>query len=147
MIVYPTSNYSSWISEADSHTYFANRLNASVWDGADAESALMTAFNSLKELNLNIEFENEAEGDLTLSSSYSAIEAAKILDCLQRGQSEQALHELKNDLDAQALSSFSFGGMLKVQLPKSETPPPRYSERALNILRPFLIARTVIRTR
>ena len=97
--------------------------------------------------NLDIEFENETEGDLTLSSDYTAVEAAKILDCLQRAQAEQALHELKNDLDAQAISSVSFGGLLSVKIPADQTPPPRHSERALAILRPYLVARTVTRTR
>ena len=147
MIIYPDENYNSWISEDDADEYFENRLNADVWDTANKEAALMTAFNSLNELDLNIEYEDEAEGDLTLSSDYTDVEAAKILDCMKRAQGEQALHELKNDLDAQAISGFSFGGMLSVKIPANQTPPSRYSERALSILRPYTVTRTVTRTR
>ena len=32
MIVYPTANYNSWISESDAEDYFENHLNAGSWD-------------------------------------------------------------------------------------------------------------------
>jgi len=145
IVYYPDDNYNSWIDEDDAEEYFLTRLNASAWDAADRETALMTAFNSLNELDLNIQY--EAEGDLTLSSDYTDVEAAKILDCLKRAQCEQALHELKNDIEAQGILGFTLGGMLSVKIPKGESPPARYSKRALAILRPYLVARTVSRTR
>lgn len=147
MIVYPDDNYNSWISEEDASDYFENRLHATPWDTTTPEVALITAFNSLNELDLNIEYEDEAEGDLTLSSNYSDVEAAKILDVLQRSQLEQALHECQHDQTLAGLSSFSLGGMLSVRLPKDQPSPPPYSEKALNILRPYLVARTVTRSR
>ena len=127
--------------------WIGTRLNAEKWDAANKEVALQTAFNSLKELNLNITFEDEAEGDLTLSSNYTSVEVAKILDCLQRAQCEQSLWELTHDLDTPSLSSLNLGGLLTVKLPNNQTPPPRYSPRALAILRPYLVGRAIRRTR
>ena len=147
MIVYPAENYDSWISEADADTYFDTRLNADKWDTASKEVALQTAFRSLQELDLDIDFEDEAEGDLTLAASYTATETAKILKALEQAQCEQCLHELNHELDSPLLDTLSLGGLLSVKLPTKQTPPPRYSPRALAILRPYLVARSVTRIR
>ena len=84
---------------------------------------------------------------MTLSSDYTDVEAAKILYCLKRAQCEQALHELIHDLDNPKISSLSLGGMLSVKISANQTPPPRHSERALAILRPYILGKTVTRTR
>lgn len=147
LIEYPETGYNSWINESDADEYFETRLNADAWDTANKEAALQTAFNSLNELNLNIEFKDEAEGDLTLSSDYTDVEAAKILDCLKRAQCEQCLHELKHDLDSPKITGLSLGGVLSVKLPANQETPSRHSERALSILRPYILGRTVTRTR
>ena len=67
MIIYPTSNFESWISEDDADTYFESRLNVSAWDTANKEVALMTAFRSLQELDLSdgawLGLEKSGEGD------------------------------------------------------------------------------------
>lgn len=144
MIVYPLENYDSWISEEDADTYFDSRLHAEAWNTPSTDVALQTAFRSINELNLNITLDDDG---VIASSIYSDAEAATILTALQQAQCEQALHELRNDLEDQAISSVSFGGLLSVKLPKSEAPPPRYAERAMAILRPYLVLKTVTRTR
>ena len=128
LIEYPIEDYNSWITEYEADEYFEDRLNADPWDTANKEAALITAFQSLSELNLSVD---PTEVDQ--------------LETLQQAQCEQALHEIINDLDCPNLSKMSLGGLLSVNLP--DTPPSRYSERALAILRPYLTARTVARTR
>ena len=130
LIIYPDENYNSWISEDDADSYFETRLNADQWDTANKEAALITAFNSISELELSF--------DPTESDELTALKSA---------QCEQALHELINNAEAGAVSSLSLGGLLSVKIPESKTSPPRYSERALAILRPYIRARTVTRTR
>ena len=131
MIVYPTANYNSFISEAYADTYFNDRLNAGRWDATTSkEAALVTAFRSLQELDIVV--------DLTDTDALQALKDA---------QCEQALHELVNDLDGQAITGLQLGGLLNVKIPASKTPPPRYSPRALNILRPYLQGRSIARTR
>ena len=129
--VYPTTGYNSFISEADADTYFASRLNADQWATADKEAALKTAFRSLSELSIVIEDSTDAT----------------ILQALAAANCEQALHELKNDMDGQALSGLTLGGLLSVKIPDSKTPPDRFSPRALGMLRPYLQARSIARTR
>jgi len=131
LIEYPTENYNSYISEDDADEFFEFRLNADSWDACgNKEAALITAFNSLAELNLDID---PTETDQ--------------LDILKQAQCEQALHELNNDLDSPNISRMSLGGLLSVNFPANQDQTPRYSERALSILRPYLSARTVTRTR
>lgn len=141
---YPTTNYNSWIDEDEADEIFETRLNADEWDTANKEAALITAFNSLAELELDIEFDSDK---LLSDTTYSDSERAEILLALQQAQAEQALHELKYDLDSPNISGLNLGGLLSVRIPANQTPPPRYSERALSILRPYLTARTVTRTR
>jgi hypothetical protein len=140
MIVYPTTNYDSWVSEDDADEFFETRSNSSEWDVATKEISLMTAFRSLKELDFNILFED----DKTLSDSYSDSEKAEILKDLQESQCEQCIYELQNDLDTMQLSYLNISG-LAVKMPDKQ--PERFSPRALAILRSYLIARSVQRFR
>ena len=131
MITYPDSDFDSWIDEDAADTYFEDRLHADLWDAAaNKPAALVTAFHSLGELDLTVDPNDAAT-----------------LDALQRAQCEQCLHELRNDLDGSAISSFNLGSLLSVKLPESKVPPSRYSQRALAILRPYITARSVTRTR
>ena len=130
LIIYPDENYNSWISEDDADLYFETRLNADQWDTANKEAALITAFNSINDLDLTI--------DPTETDQLTA---------LKNAQCEQALHELINDLDSTGISSLSLGGLLSVKIPESKIPPPRFSKRALSILRSYLSGRSVKRTR
>ena len=131
MIIYPDSDFDSWISEDDAGTYFETRLNADPWDVcSNREAALITAFHSLDELEITIDPTDTTQ-----------------LDALQRAQCEQCLHELRNDLDGSAISSFNLGSLLSVKLPESKVPPSRYSQRVLSILRPYITAPSIKRTR
>lgn len=127
MITYPNENYTSWVSEDDADAFFETRINSAEWDAADPEMALQTAFRSLNELNLNIDLD---EGESPLQT-------------LKQAQCEQAIHGLKHQLDDQSLESLSLAGGLAVKI----IPAPRYSERALAILRPYIVVSTVSRTR
>ena len=131
LIIYPDTNYNSWLDDIGADEYFEDRLNADPWDAAlNKEAALITAFNSLAELDLTI--------DPTETDQLTA---------LKQAQCEQALHELKNDLDSTGISSLSLGGLLSVKIPESNVPPSRFSERVLAILRPYLSGRSINRTR
>jgi hypothetical protein len=130
MIVYPDTGYNSFISEEDADAYFETRLNACKWDTANKEMALMTAFRTLNELNIEI--------DLT---------EAEQLTTIQQAQCEQALHEVAHDPDSPGFSSVNLGGLLSVKLGQGQSPPDRYSKRALAILKPYLAAPTITRTR
>ena len=143
-IEYPTTDYNSWISEDEADEYFESRLNADEWNTANTEAALITAFNSLAELDFDIEFDSDK---LLSDTAYTDSEKTEILNVLKMAQAEQALHELVHDLDSPNISGLSLGGLLSVKIPQNQTPPPRYSERCLAILRPYIVARTVSRTR
>jgi len=145
LINYPETNYNSWLDEDEAGEYFESRLKADKWDACtNIEAALQTAFRSLAELNLDIIFD---DNKIISASYYTAFEAADILEDLQGAQSEQVLHELANDLDSPPITSLNLGGMLAAKIPDKYSKPSRFSERALAILRPYIIARTVTRTR
>jgi len=145
LIDYPTENYNSWLSEDEANEYFESRLKADSWDICTApEAALMTAFRSLAELNLDIVFD---DNKIISATHYTNIEAADILEDLQQAQCEQALHELMNDLDSPPFASVDLGGMISAKMFEKHAKPSRFSERTLSILRPYTIARTVTRTR
>jgi len=130
MIVYPDENYDSWISEDDAAEYFETRLYADQWDAcSNPEAALITAFHSLNELDLSVDPTD-----------------AGTLDALQRAQCEQALYELENNSEGPGISAVSMAGLLSVKT-EQKSPPPRFSQRALAILRPYITARSVTRTR
>ena len=125
MVVYPTENYNSFIDTGDAEEYFMQRLHSLEWNNAaDEETALVTAFRSLNELNITI--------DPTVAAHLQAIKEA---------QCEQALHELKMDLDSQ----FDYLAIPDLKMKKKEM--PRYSERALAILRPYMNANTLVVSR
>ena len=102
----------------------------------------MTAFRSINELSFNVVFDDDG----ILSSDYSDTESEMILTALKTAQLEQALHELRHDLEQLNIKSFGLGGLLNVKM-SPDKEPPRYSERALAVLKPYLIARTLTRTR
>jgi len=130
MIVYPDENYDSWISEDDADTYFETRLNTEAWNIGNKEAALMTAFRSIQELDIEI--------DLT---------DADVLNALQMAQCEQALHELINTLDGPGINTLKLGGMLSVKISENQIPIDRYSMRSIAILKPYITLKTVSRTR
>jgi len=119
MIVYPNTGYDSFISLDDAETYFSTRLHSDEFvsaSDANQGAALITAFRSINELDLTI--------DPTESDQIQALKDA---------QCEQALYELKEDLDSQNLTSFD---LLGIKTSKKEL--PRYSQRALAILSPYI---------
>jgi len=142
MIVYPDENYNSWISEDNAFEYFENRLNSDAWDSlTNGQAALITAFHSLAELNLDIVF---VEAGIISTDVYSTSEVETILQDLQFAQCEQALHELNTDLDTQQIVNLSLIG-LSVKMPDKK--PERFSPRAMAILRSYVIAPSVTRYR
>ena len=145
LINYPETNYNSWLDEEEANEYFESRLKADSWDVCTApEAALMTAFRSLAELNLDIVF----DADKKISEPfYTATEATDILEDLQQAQCEQALHELMNDLDSPPFESVNLGDMISAKISDKFAKPSRFSERTLSILRPYTITRTLTRTR
>ena len=143
MIVYPDTNYNSWISESDAEDYFENHLTASTWDTlSDYEPVMTTAFRALQELSLSIIFAD----DKTISSAvYSASEISEILQDLKFAQCEQMLHELDTDIYGQQLDFLSLSG-LTVRMPK-DSKPERFSPKAIAILRPYIQAPVMKRYR
>ena len=143
MIVYPTTNYNSWISEDDAETYFENHLNASSWDAlTNYEPTMITAFRSLQELSLNIIFDSD---DLISSAIYTDSEISEILQDLQFAQCEQMLHELDTDIYGQQINFLSLSG-LTVKMPNNAK-TERFSPKAMAILRPYIQALVVQRYR
>ena len=143
MIVYPTINYNSWISESDTEDYFENHLNAGSWDAlSNYEPIMTTAFRALQELNLNIVFASDG----TISSAvYSDSEISDILQDLQFAQCEQMLHELDTDIYTPQLEFLSLSG-LTVKMPK-DSKPERFSPKAIAILRSYIKSPVVQRFR
>jgi hypothetical protein len=125
--VYPATGYNSFISQEDAAVYFSNRLNAGDYLDLtlDAQSdALVTAFRALQELDIVI--------DLTDAAALAAIRYA---------QCEQALHEAHDNIDDQT-------PLLQIQgirVKKPET--PRFSDRALGLLKPYMRALVLTRLR
>ena len=120
MIIYPDASYNSFISLADAILYFRTRLHSDEFlsQGWNVqEPALITAYRSINEL------------DLTIDPTADQIQVLKDAQC------EQALHELKEDLDSQNINSFILMG-----IKTTKTELPRYSQRALAILRPYISA-------
>jgi hypothetical protein len=95
------------------------------------------------EMNFEITFNDNC----IISDAYTSTETEAILKNLHKAQCEQTLHEIMYDQDGPNISSFNLGGMLSVKLPANPSPPPRYSERTLAILRPYLVARAITQTR
>jgi hypothetical protein len=121
MIVFPDAGYNSFISSSDADAYFITRLHSDDYVTADPdaqEAALITAFRSLMELDITIDPTDLAQ-----------------VQALENAQCEQALYELKEDLDSQNLAYFALQG---IKAAKKEL--PRHSPRAMAILRPYLKA-------
>ena len=143
MIVYPTTNYNSWISESDAEDYFENHLNADSWDAlTNFEPVLITAYRALKELSLNIVFAS----DKTISSAvYTVAEVGEILQDLQFAQCEQSLHELNDYIYGQQIDYLALSG-LTIKMP-THAKTERFSPKAMAILRPNIQAPVVQRFR
>jgi hypothetical protein len=136
IIVYPEDAYESWISLEDADDYFRDRLNVGTWDALDSPDKSITLRQAFRVL-----------GMLTLTlDDLDTINAATLLKALGQAQCEQALHELKSDLDAQSATSVSIGGLLSVKMPEKKK-WDRYSERAIAILRPWLSLPSIKRFR
>jgi hypothetical protein len=145
LIVYPDAGYNSWIDEDGAGDHFESRLHTDDWLAADAAtqvSALLMAFRSLNELDFNLWWKL----DKTLADRYTNAQKAVILAALKQGQCEEALHLLRYDLDSVAIQTLNLGSLLSVKLDPTEN-PPRHSQRALDILRPYLKRRAVARFR
>ena len=141
LIAYPETDYNSWISEEDADAYFETRLYNEDWTGAAGDlkpMSLQTAFRSLQELSLELEDLESDDQD----------EVDNLLTALQRAQLEQALHELKFELDAQVVKSVSLGGLLSASMQSGpDATPDRYSSRALALLAPYRTIKTISRKR
>jgi len=132
MIVYPDENYNSWINEDDADEFFEYRLNADSWDACtNKEACLITAFRSLKELDLNLYFDDD---NVLSDSYYTASEQAEILTALQEAQCEQALYEIETDPTCPQIDALNISG-LSVRMSEK---PQRYSLRATAILRAYI---------
>ena len=151
LVVYPTEDYNSYISEDDADNYFAGRLHAEEWDALEStgkETALLHAFRSLNELDLIIQWKvNDTTGHKELADSYNATQKSVILTFLKHAQVEEALHHVRYDVEELRLQSVDLGGgLLSASLDPTEN-PPRHSPTAINILAPFLRRPTVSRYR
>ena len=148
MTIYPDTDYDSWISWDDAEAYFQTRLHSDEWHNTlldIQEVALLTAFRSLNELDLNLVFTT----DKVLSEAhYTDTQIIEILTALKQAQCEQTLHEIRNDPEGQSIERVNIGGLLSVSLPDKEgKQPPRYAQRAISMLRPYIRAPIVSRTR
>lgn len=122
--VYPATGYDSFISLDDATAYFKTRLHSDEFLSANLptqQAALLTAFRSINELDLTIDPTETVQ-----------------IQALKDAQCEQALHELRDDLDAQNVSAAVMQG---VSVKKSEL--PRYSQRAMAILRAYISAPSI----
>ena len=128
MIVYPTENYDSFVSEEDAEDYFLTRLNSDEWNSGVAENALMTAFQTLKTIDIVIDLSDTAQ-----------------LKAMKQAQMEQAYHEITK-LNTNPLESVSLGGLLSVKM-DTKKEAEIYSERVLAILRPYMKTPTINRIR
>ena len=135
--VYPASGFNTWIAVEDAEVYFNSRLNSTAWnrlDSLDQEAALLTAFRTLSALQLDITDQERTNPP------------AVLLKALQQAQCEQALHELIRDLDSQQAESVSIAGLLSAKMaPRKKS--DRYSERALEMLRAWLVLPSIKRFR
>ena len=139
LTIYPDDSFDSWASYDEADSYFDGRINTDPWDRVDAivqERSLKTAFRSMSELTIDLSDIDSADEDVVNA----------LLMALKQAQCEQALHELRHDIDGQRAESISLAGLLSVKLPPDD-PPPRYSDRSLAILRQYLYVPTVSRLR
>lgn len=145
LIVYPSAGYNTWTDLAGAQAHFEDRLHTDDWlaaEEATQTAALLMAFRSLNELNLDLWWKL----DKTLSDRYTEAQKADILAALKQSQCEEALHLLRYDTEDVGVQAVSLGGLLSVKLESGEN-PPRHSPRALDILRPLLKRNAVARFR
>jgi hypothetical protein len=145
LIAYPNAGYNTWIDEDGAEAHFEDRLHTDDWLAADAATqaaALLMAFRSLNELDFDLQW----KADKTLADSYTDAQKAEILAALKQAQCEEALHLLRYDTEGVGVQAVSLGGMLSFKLDPGQN-PPRYSQRAMDILRPLLKGRSVARFR
>jgi hypothetical protein len=128
MIVYPSENYDSFVSEEDAEDYFLTRLNSDEWKTEVAENALMTAFQTLKTIDMVMDLSDTAQ-----------------LNAIKQAQMEQAYHELVKT-NTEPLESVSLGGLLSVKM-DTKKQVGIYSDRALAILKPYMRTQTINRLR
>ena len=128
MIIYPTDNYDSFVSEEDAEDYFLTRLNSDDWNSGVAENALMTAFQTLKTIDMVMDLSDTAQ-----------------LEAIKQAQMEQAYYELTKT-NTKPLESVSLGGLLSVKM-DTKKEAGIYSERALAILKPYMRTQTINRLR
>jgi viroplasmin and RNaseH domain-containing protein len=128
MIVYPTENYDSFVSDEDAEDYFLTRLNSDDWNSSIADNALMTAFQTLKTIDMVMDLSDTEQ-----------------LKAIKQAQMEQAYHEITK-LNTNPLESVSLGGLLSVKM-DTKKQAGIYSERALAILKPYMRTQTINRLR
>ena len=128
MIVYPIENYDSFVSEEDAEDYFLTRLNSDKWNTGVSENALMTAFQTLKTIDMVMDLSDTEQ-----------------LKAIKQAQMEQAYHELIK-LNTEPLESLSLGGLLSVKM-DTKKKAGIYSKRALAILKPYMRTQTINRLR
>jgi hypothetical protein len=131
LIPYPQENFNSYASVEEAEIFFETRLNTSAFSSAPfqvKEAALMTGFQSLRELDLDIDLETDPSP----------------LETFKHAQFEQALWELNNDTDTPTISALNLMG---ISIKKSPNPPPRISPRVMALLKPYISMKTITRTR
>lgn len=129
LVVYPTESFDSWCTLEEADTYFANRLRGATWDSNEddqKEAALKQAFIRINLLDL----------------SYPVPILDETLKLLKQSQMEQAVHELRYDLDSvgSSLSAVDLDGV-KVNWKQSEIKP--YPEIVISLLRKYIKLKTV----
>jgi hypothetical protein len=128
MIIYPTENYDSFVSEEDAVDYFLTRLNSDEWKTEVAENALMTAFQTLKTIDMVMDLSDTAQ-----------------LKAIKQAQMEQAYYELVKT-NTEPLESLSLGGLLSVKMDTKKR-SGICPERVLAILKPYMRTQTINRLR
>lgn len=129
IIVYPEVSFDSWVSVDDANTYFENRLRSVTWESAtdaNKEFALLRAYTRMSLLNLKLPTPID---DATLTK-------------LKTAQMEQAIHELRYDLDypSGGVTAVDLDGV-KVNWNKSQV--QQYPDIVLGLLREFIQMKTV----
>ncbi|WP_027191805.1 hypothetical protein [Fundidesulfovibrio putealis] len=132
MIVFPTVGFNSYIDVDYADEYFTTRIRGDAWfalDDDQKEIALISAYRKLCLLSLSVEL-----------NSYD------FLASISQAQCEQALYEVKNDLD-QSATNISKVDLDGVSIDWKSSQVKQYSEMAMALLSGYLTIRTVKRSR
>lgn len=132
MIVFPTVGFNSYIDVDYADEYFTTRIRGDAWfalSDDQKEIALISAYRKLCLLSLSVEL-----------NSYD------FLSSVSQAQCEQALYEVKNDLD-QPATNISKVDLDGVSIDWKSSQVKQYSEMAMALLSGFLTIRTVKRGR